>query len=116
MSLPATLNLDGEFVIYQGEQYNLTLSAQSSGVAEDLTGFIAKSQIRESFQASQVALEFSTSAALGPNGVISLSATTAQTVALNTDKNYVWDLKITSGSNTRPLCKGTVKVFPRVTR
>jgi len=117
MSNPAVLNLDGQFMIYSGEQYNLTLTAQNSaGTAEDLTGFIAKSQVRESYQASQVSLEFSASAGLGPNGVIALSATTAQTVALDATKQYVWDLKISSGSNTRPLARGTVKVQPRVTR
>ena len=117
MSQPANLNLDGAFGIYQGEQYNLSLTAQDGdGNVQSLTGFVAKSQIRESYQASQVALEFSTSAGLGANGVIALSATTAQTVALDTTKSYVWDLKITSAGNVRPLVKGNVRVYPRVTR
>jgi hypothetical protein len=116
MSNPATLNLDGAFSIYQGEQYNLTLTAQSGGIAENLTGFVAKSQIRENFQAVNVAIQFSASSGLGPNGVITLSATTAQTVSLDSNKSYVWDLKIESGGNVRPLARGTVKVLARVTR
>lgn len=116
MSKPTTLNLDGQFMIYQGETYNLTLTAQSNGVAENLSGFVAKSQIRESYQASQIALQFSVSAGLGPDGVIALSASTAQTVALDTTKQYVWDLKIESAGSVRPLVQGYVKVQPRVTR
>jgi len=113
MSNPATYNIN----IYQGELFELSISATSDGVTpNDLSGYVAKSEIREAYSSSQTTLSFSVSSGLGPNGVISLSSSTASTVSLNPDKKYVWDLKIDSGTVVTPILKGNATVYPRVTK
>lgn len=111
---PASLDLD----IYQGTDFEMSITAKdSTGAVIDYTGWIAKSQIRESEQSVQPALTFSASSGLGPNGVIALSAASASTVSLyDKGKDYVWDCKLTSATRTDVICKGKVTVIPRVTR
>lgn len=113
MSTPSTFDLN----IYQGESYNLSITATSDGsTVLDLTGYTFKSVIKEKFDSAQQSLSFSTTGGGGPNGVISVSAASGLTVALSPAKKYVWDLKMEAVDVSTPLLKGVVVVAPRVTR
>jgi len=92
----------------------------SDGVAVNLTGYTARSQVRATHASSSAVL--STTSAAGTlvitenTGTITFAVAEATTAAL-VPANYVWDLEIISAAGvvTR-LIGGTCTVTPEVTR
>jgi hypothetical protein len=105
-----------DLTIYQGASFAISLTAtDEAGNLINWTGYAAKAQVRENFQATHSVLTFAASP-LGSNGVVALSATTAQTVSLQTNKEYVWDFKVDNGTEVDVPFTGVVSVEPRVSR
>lgn len=106
--------------IDQGATFSLVVTyTDPAGDAVNLTGYTAALQARETVTSSTAALSFTESAGIAitaVTGVLTITATAAQTTALSLS-NYVYDLEITSGAGvvTR-LLQGAVAVSPQVTR
>jgi hypothetical protein len=105
--------------IKQGATFRAQFTVQqSNGSPADLTGAIARAQIRASTDAAAPAAAFTTAITL-PN-IIELSLTDAQTSAIpvtGAQQNYVWDMEIVwaDGTVDSPLF-GTAIVRAEVTR
>ena len=110
-----------DFTIYQGADWNITLTWIANGSVVDVTSYHAHLQARPSYasQSSTIFIDISdqTSGITlgGTAGTITLALTAAQTAALSfTQASY--DLKLTSGSGavTR-LLQGSISLSPEVT-
>lgn len=123
MSTPALYT----FTLYQGQTWqNILALKDSAGVAQNLTGYTARMQIRESLDATTPVLELTTE-----NGRLTITPLTGQIAilvpatvmaALDLDfetQSWVYDLEIVS-SDVTPLVtrimQGAVIVVPEVTR
>ena len=118
MQTPGVLDL----TCYQGANFDYTLTWQSAGTAVNLTGYTARMQVRESYDAGTaiVSLTSGTGITLGGTaGTIALALTAAQTAALDGTPNtqYIYDLELVSGASyvTR-LVEGRFYIYPEVTR
>jgi len=92
----------------------------SDGVAINLTGYSARSQIRASPSAPTAILSTSTQAGTivitAATGTIAFAVSATTTAAL-TPGNYVWDLELVdAGGIVTRLVGGTCTVTPEVTR
>jgi hypothetical protein len=119
MQTPGVLDLN----CYQGANFDYTLTWQSGGSAVNLTGYTARMQVRESYDASGSALVSITSGTGitlgGTAGTIALALTATQTAALDGTPNIqaIYDLELVSGAGyvTR-LVEGRFYIYPEVTR
>lgn len=119
---PATVNLDGDRQIYQGDDYELTLFInQADGVTPlNLTGYTAlKAQVRVSATTPQVMAEFA--CALGnqttaPGSVI-ISLTASQTTGMSATASAAWDFEMVNTSSKKGTWfAGSVTIVAEVTR
>jgi len=109
MAIIANLYID------QGTDFSITVDVtDSAGDILDLNGYTAAAQIRKTYSSSTVSATFGTSIAAA-TGQVTLSLDDTQTAALNAGR-YVYDLNITSGSNTTRVIEGQAIVTPGVTR
>lgn len=118
MQTPGVLDLS----CYQGANFDYTLTWQSSGTAVNLTGYSARMQVRDSYDAGTaiVSLTNGTGITLGGTaGTIGLALTATQTAALDGTPNIqaIYDLELVSGAGyvTR-LVEGRFYIYPEVTR
>ena len=106
-----------ELFLEQGTTFQSSITLDGvSGEPYDLTGFIAKSQIRKSYYSTSPTAEFSVTINQPPtSGIIVLNLTAAQTANVAPGR-YVYDVLIRDnpGTVTRVL-EGIVNVSPRVT-
>lgn len=106
------------FAIHQGSTDALSLVWKRDGLAVDLTSYSARMQLRYSASDATAVTEFSTVngkvvlTALGGITVHFDAATTAALVAAT----YVYDLDVTTGTDTRTLIAGTITIGREVTR
>ena len=107
--------VDVNLTVYKGQAWNRNLRfTYDSGDIYDLTGCIARAQIRARENADKLVAEFIVGV-IGVDGLISLALTHEQTAAL-LPGTYVWDLRITK-PNDQPKywIRGKVRVIGRVT-
>jgi hypothetical protein len=105
-----------ELVVEQGATYSTTVDVEDiNGAAINLYSYTAQSQMRKSYYASSYHL-INADVTDTANGQITLSITASNTANI-TPGRYVYDLKITSPSNTvTRIVEGIVTVLPSVTR
>lgn len=118
MQTPGILDLN----CYQGATFDYSLSWSTGGTAVNLTGYSARMQVRDSYDAGTaiVSLTSGTGITLGGTaGTILLELSATSTAALDGTPNtqYVYDLELVSGAGyvTR-LVEGRFYVYPEVTR
>jgi hypothetical protein len=118
MQTPGYLDLN----CYQGANFDYTLTWQTGGTAVNLSGYSARMQVRDSYDAGTaiVSLTAGTGITLGGTaGSIALELSATQTAALDGTPNsqYIYDLELVSGAGyvTR-LVEGRFYVYPEVTR
>jgi hypothetical protein len=118
MQTPGYLDLN----CYQGANFDYTLTWQTGGTAVNLTGYSARMQVRDSYDAGTaiVSLTSGTGITLGGTaGTIEVALTAAQTSALDGTPNIqaLYDLELVSGAGyvTR-LVEGRFYIYPEVTR
>jgi hypothetical protein len=107
-----------EFNIGQGETFKIiaTVENMDTGGTLDLTDYSFEGQVRENFQTDEVAANIGVSR-IAPyiSGSIFIELTPAQTSTF-TQRKYVYDIKMTSGSITRRILEGYFVVRPAATR
>jgi len=99
-----------------GATYQMALTClDTNGAALDLTGYAGAAQVRGQYADPSPAAVFAVTVD-GPNGIVNLTLSAAQTTALAIAQG-VWDCKVTgpSGVVTR-VCEGKVTVSPEVTQ
>ena len=105
------------FTLEQGSTFSRQITVQENGTALNLTGYTARMQMRSTHDSSTIALTYTTTiASPASNGIVNLSATAAQSAAIE-EGIYVYDLEIeSSGGVVTRLMEGKVTVTPEVTR
>ena len=107
-----------EFNIGQGETFKIvaTIENMDTGGTLDLTDYSFEGQVRENFQTDEIAASISVSK-ITPyvSGSIYIELTPTQTSTF-TQRKYVYDIKMTSGSITRRILEGYFVVRPAATR
>lgn len=102
----------------QGETFKILVSiVQDSGsIPQNLTGYSINGQLRENYTTDEIADTF-TITKLEPqtSGSFIVELTPSQTINL-TQRKYVYDINISSGSYTRRVLEGLFTVRPTVTK
>jgi len=103
---------------YQGATWEVDMTYRdSTGAIVNLTGYSAQMQVRTRTAATTVDLTLSTS-----NGRITLGSSSPNITLLvaaadmTLSGTYVYDLKLTQGSNVTVLLQGDLTVAPAITR
>jgi hypothetical protein len=107
-----------EFNIGQGETFKIlaTLENVKTGGYLDITDYTFIGQVRENYSSDEVAASFTiTKIAPSVSGSVYIELTPADTSNL-TQRKYVYDVKMTSGSITRRVMEGYFVVRPASTR
>jgi len=107
-----------EFNIGQGETFKIlaTLENADSGSYLDITDYTFSGQVRENYNTDEIAATIGVSkVAPFVSGNIVVELTPTQTLEL-TQRKYVYDIKMTSGSITRRILEGYFVVRPAATR
>jgi hypothetical protein len=107
-----------EFNIGQGETFKIltTLENVNTGGYLDITNYSFSGQVRENYTTDEVAASF-TITKLTPteSGSFYIELTPSDTSAL-TQRKYVYDVKMTSGSISRRILEGYFVIRPASTR
>ena len=114
MIRPGKLDLE----MFQGATFTYQLTWSFDGAPVDLTGFMARMQVRPTVRSDVVELEFVDGDGItlgGETGVIQLFADDAATESA-TPGRYVYDLELDSGSEVTRLVEGSFLISPEVTR
>lgn len=118
MQTPGLLDLN----CYQGASFDYSLSWTAGGSAVNLTGYSARMQVRDSYDAGTAVVSLTSGTGItlgGTAGSIVLEMSATATAALDGTPNtqYVYDLELVSGAGyvTR-LVEGRFFVYPEVTR
>ena len=119
MQTPGLLDLN----CYQGANFDYTLTWKNSGgTAVNLTGYSARMQVRDSYDAGTAIASLTNGSGItlgGTAGTILLEMSATTTAALDGTPNsqYIYDLELVSGAGyvTR-LVEGRFYVKPEVTR
>lgn len=101
-------------VIDQGTTFSLTITlTNDDGSAKDLTSYTVAAQMRKSYYTNTYT-SFTTSK-VDLTGEVTMSLTASQTSDLKAGR-YVYDLEITSSTETLRILEGIVTVTPEVTK
>jgi len=110
-----------ELNVGQGETFRILVTVSDSGVDTplDLTNYSITGQVRENYTTDEIAATFS-AIKMSPyaSGSFILALTQTETAMLN-QRRYVYDVLLTSGSETqttRRILEGPFTVRPAVTR
>jgi hypothetical protein len=107
-----------EFNIGQGETFKILTSLENTDANDylDITDYTFSGQVRENFTTDEIAATFTiTKNSPYSSGSFYVSLTPSDTSAL-TQRKYVYDIKMTSGSITRRILEGYLVVRPAATR
>jgi hypothetical protein len=107
-----------EFNIGQGETFKVlaTVENADTGGFLDITNYSFTGQVRENFSTDEVAASFNiTKITPQTSGSFYVELTPSQTSNF-TQRKYVYDIKMTSGSITRRVLEGYFVVRPASTR
>lgn len=115
MQAPATLNLN----CWQGASFDYNLTWLLNGTAVNLTGYSARMQVRETYDAHTAVLSLVSGTGItlgGTSGSILLEASATTTAGVPSGQ-YVYDLElVTGGGYVTRLLEGNFTVDPEVTR
>lgn len=118
MQTPGILDLN----CYQGANFDYSLTWTRSGTAVNLTGYSARMQVRDSYDAGTaiVSLVSGTGITLGGTAgtvLLELDATATALLDGTPNSQYIYDLELVSGAGyvTR-LIEGRFYVFAEVTK
>ena len=101
-------------VIDQGTTFSLTMQLDNEdGSDKDLTSYAVTSQIRKSYY-SNTYTSFTT-AKINLTGELTISLTAEETSSLKAGR-YVYDIEISSSTETLRVLEGIITVTPEVTR
>jgi hypothetical protein len=107
-----------EFNIGQGETFKILTSLENIDTDSylDITNYTFTGQVRENFSTDEIAATF-TITKVNPqtSGSFYIELSPSDTSAL-TQRKYVYDVKMTSGSITRRVLEGYFVVRPAATR
>jgi len=107
-----------EFNIGQGETFKIlaTLENADSGSYLNITDYTFEGQVRENFNTDEIAATINVTKIVPfVSGGITIELTSTQTNTF-TQRKYVYDIKMTSGSITRRILEGYFVVRPAATR
>jgi hypothetical protein len=111
-----------DFQVGQGETFKILVQLQNRGSNNtplDITDYTFTGQLRENYTTDEVAATFSFEKATPyTSGSLFIQLDSATTLQL-TQRKYVYDINITSGSTTpivRRILEGGLTVRPTVTR
>ncbi len=107
-----------EFNIGQGETFKVLATVENvdTGGYLDLTDYSFEGQVRENFKTDEVTAAIGvTKIAPYNSGSIFIELTPTQTNTF-TQRKYVYDIKMTSGSITRRILEGYFVIRPASTR
>ena len=111
-----------DFQVGQGETFKILVQLQNRGSNNtplDITNYTFTGQLRENYTTDEVAATFSFEKATPyTSGSLFIQLDSATTLQL-TQRKYVYDINITSGSTTpivRRILEGGLTVRPTVTR
>jgi len=107
-----------EFNIGQGETFKILTSLENTDANDylDITDYTFSGQVRENFTTDEIAATFTiTKNSPYSSGSFYVLLTPTDTSAL-TQRKYVYDIKMTSGSITRRILEGYLVVRPAATR
>jgi hypothetical protein len=110
-----------KFEIGQGETFKINIQLKNqnqNNTPVDITNVTFTGQVRENYTTDEVAATFSfTKTSPFSSGSVFAELTPAETLQL-TQRNYVYDMYITSGlpEVTRRILEGSIVVRPAVTR
>lgn len=107
-----------EFNIGQGETFKIasTIENADTGGYLDITEYSFDGQVRENFNTDEIAANFNfTKITPYTSGTFVIELTPEQTSTL-TQRKYVYDVKMTSGSISRRILEGYFVVRPAATR
>lgn len=109
---------DIDMTLYQGKTVNFTLTWGGSSPI-NITGYTARMQLRESFNATAKIAEFTTEngriSVGGANGIFTFSMTATDTAALPAVSG-VYDIEIINGSSVYLAQSGKFMIAPEVTK
>lgn len=106
------------FNIGQGETFRVltTVERVDTGAPLDITDYTFVGQVRENYTTTAVAATFTITKVVPEiSGSIFIELTPTDTEAL-TQRKYVYDVKMTSGSITRRMLEGYLVIRPTATR
>lgn len=107
-----------QFNIGQGETFKIlaTVENANTGGYLDITDYTFQGQVRENYTTEEVAATLTITKIAPPtSGSIYVQLSSADTAAL-TQRKYVYDVNMTSGSITRRILEGYFVVRPASTR
>ncbi len=107
-----------EFNIGQGETFKIATTIENSdtGGYLDITNYTFAGQVRENFNTDEIAATFSFTKLLPyTSGSFTIELTPEQTETF-TQRKYVYDVKLISGSISRRILEGYFVVRPAATR
>ncbi len=106
-----------ELFIEQGADFSTSITLDDAdNVSFNLTGYIAKSQIKKSYYSSSITAQFTITIPTPADGVLNMALNSANTANIAPGR-YVYDVVIKNPSNqvTRVL-EGIVNIVPQVTK
>jgi hypothetical protein len=103
--------------IDQGSDFAIDLVVKDDDVVKNLTGYLARAQMRTTKGASTVAATFTCTIIDATGGALKMELTNAVSSAISAGK-YYYDLELYTSGNTivSRLMQGTVILTPEVTR
>jgi hypothetical protein len=107
-----------EFNIGQGETFKILTSLENidDNSYLDITDYTFTGQVRENFTTDEVAATFTITKINPPSSGSFYIELTPQDTSVLTQRKYVYDVKMTSGSITRRILEGYFVVRPATTR
>jgi hypothetical protein len=117
MQAPGRLDM----TCYQGASFDYTLTWQSGGTPVNLSGYTARMQVRDGFDAGSAVVSLTSGTGItlgGTAGTILVALTPTQTAEIDgtPSTQYLYDLELVSGSTVTRLVEGNFFVYPEVTR
>ena len=103
-----------DFSVSRGGTFTKVLRIKEDGAVKDLTGYTAKSQVRENPDGGMLICEMTTAIDAG-NGIITLTIPAATSAEIKSGA-YCWDLKLTdAGGLVAYYIGGKFMIVPTVT-
>jgi hypothetical protein len=108
-----------DFQIGQGETFKVMvqlLNQSNNNIPLDITDYTLTGQLRENYTTDELAADFTFEKLQPyPSGAVFIQLP-ADTTATLSQRKYVYDITLTSGSITRRILEGGLTVRPAVTR
>ena len=110
-----------DIVIDQGADFELSVDwSNSDGSPVDMTGAVARMQVRETYSADSTLLDLDSGSKGGialSDGTIDVTATPTQTAGLTAPIIAKYDLEVEfAGGSVRRVIHGNARIRPEVTR